>query len=320
MKTLPAALIKSEISEFCSVPLYDWPVVKGTYMRQLTICCLARSAQVYLILTIGFCPGGVMADRMENSLVQSKIGIVKFDQLEISKFVSKKILRTRLQQFVALNYQRAFRYLGDRADFFHGHFLFSEPQLHGPTPSNFQKPLAILYHTQEEAYYFSKFPREKAIELVVQDSLGGMVPDMENLEQFIWPTDFLFQLSKQRDYRYVNSDMRNWIQWMDGGQIVNATQYVDESRRTPQWSTWETRQHTIVPEMLSLGFTVGEQMQFPFSEVRCGDLPLVVRKSDRFNNIMINVPGTAVPVCLLFQDNACFYDDSLPACRAQVLY
>jgi len=95
---------------------------------------------------------------------------------------SKKELQSYVQEVATEIYLKGFRNLGDPRDFDHGHMLYSAQA------SNKPAVFAILYHTQEEAFNFSR------------KDPGG-------------PFD------------YVDRQARNWIQWIGSKKIENAKKY-----------------------------------------------------------------------------------------------
>lgn len=117
-------------------------------------------------------------------------------------------------------------------------------------------PVAILYHTQELA----------------QDEPAGSA------------------------YGYVDAGARNWIQWLDRDDIVNAEQY--QRKEFPDSASWRwfkeermpvlRRYHTIVDKMLDparLGAETSESRQLVFTRFDCaapppvrpGEAPIAVR-------------------------------------------
>ena len=106
------------------------------------------------------------------------------------------------------------------------------------------KPLAILYHTQELA---QTQPR------------GG-------------------------EFAYVNSEARNWIQWIDDGRVENAARY--KRRDYPRTAGWDwfraaelpglEEHHTILDKMLDpalLSVDVAKTKQWVFTRVACAAAP-----------------------------------------------
>ena len=114
-------------------------------------------------------------------------------------------LQSLLQDFVDKAYQKAFRHLGDERDFDHGHFLFASQAPEAP-------PVAILYHTQELAFY----------------------------------------AAARSGYEWLDPDGRNWIQWLSDGRIENARGYLRPGPRRAASFDEQTleRHHTILAEML----------------------------------------------------------------------
>lgn len=117
-----------------------------------------------------------------------------------------------------------FRYFADANDFDHGHILFAADL----------KPVAILYHTQEQAYDFH-----------IKDP-GGK-------------------------YDYLNTQNRNWIQWLssdpslDGTVIENASGYMMDGQEMND-------RFTIFADQLDgqkVGADLVEAMQFRFKNLDC---------------------------------------------------
>lgn len=113
-------------------------------------------------------------------------------------------LQALLQSFVDKTYLKAFRHLGDERDFDHGHFLFASA---APGAA----PVAILYHTQELAYYAAK---------------GSA-------------------------YAWLDPEGRNWIQWLSDGRVENARRYLSaHPGPLPVDPRALSRHHTILAAML----------------------------------------------------------------------
>lgn len=141
-------------------------------------------------------------------------------------------LQTLLQRFVDAEYMKAFRHLGDERDFDHGHLLFD---------AKTHKPAAILYHTQELAYY---------------QPPGS-------------------------PFGFVDPAARNWLQWIgDGRRIENASAYVRRSYPSGGSWDWFTHMelpvlrahHTILDKMLDgkrLGLDTSRSEQWVFTREPC---------------------------------------------------
>lgn len=134
----------------------------------------------------------------------------------------------------------AFRFIGVEEDFFHGHVLFEMKEFEGRKALF---PVAILYHTQEEAH---KAHWEKSID---------------------------------SQFDYINVTTRNWIQWLeddsrrDGQVIENARIYLDEKQKDPSPFFDERAEpnrknhYTIHAKNLDsgkLGFKLAGELQFEF--------------------------------------------------------
>jgi hypothetical protein len=130
-----------------------------------------------------------------------------------------------LQRFVNERYLKSFKRLGVEEDFDHGHLLFD-----ARAP---QRPVAILYHTQELSTDASLDPR------------------------------------------------RNWLQWVDRGDIEDAARY--ERKAYPHSASWDwflqrelpalRQRHTILDKMLDpalIGADVSQSRQWVFTRVQCG--------------------------------------------------
>jgi hypothetical protein len=142
---------------------------------------------------------------------------------------SKVEFQGLLQRFVNEQYLKSFRHLGEERDFDHGHLLFDSRST--------QRPVAILYHTQE----------------LTTDSA-------------------------------LNPEDRNWLQWVDRGNIENAIRYERKSYpRTAAWQWFQQRElaalrrhHTILDKMLDpelLGADVSDSRQWVFDRVDCAAPP-----------------------------------------------
>lgn len=148
--------------------------------------------------------------------------------LPLPRTVGKERLQELLQAFVDTKYRKAFRHLGEEKDFDHGHFLFASD---APDAA----PVAILYHTQELAYY------EKP----------------------------------ESDYGWVDPEARNWVQWLDDGRIQNAKELEGEvvPRGLPVDETQLREHHTILAQMLAparFGGRAPSSRQVVFTKTDCG--------------------------------------------------
>jgi hypothetical protein len=167
--------------------------------------------------------------------------------------LSPKRLESLLQTFVDRAYLKAFRTLGDERDFDHGHFIFANDQADAA-------PVAILYHTQELAYY---------------QEPGS-------------------------PFGFVDPESRNWIQWIADGRIDNASRYERRSYpRSAAWDWFQAhelpslrRHRTILADMLdpaAFGSQNIRSSQWVFTRATCA------KQADR--DISVVVP-TAGRVCL----------------------
>jgi hypothetical protein len=149
----------------------------------------------------------------------------RFASLPPAPVFGPQEFRSLLQRFVNEHYLKNFKRLGVEEDFDHGHLLFD--------PRSPQRPVAILYHTQELSTDASLDPR------------------------------------------------RNWLQWVDRGDIEDAARY--ERKTYPHSASWDwflqrelpalRQRHTILDKMLDpalLGADVSQSRQWVFTRVQCG--------------------------------------------------
>src|SRR5579883_2361757 len=122
-------------------------------------------------------PFGVLAPILFLALAAAPARAQPFSALGLPKSVTKPLLQGLLQSFVDHEYRKAFRHLGDERDFDHGHLLFA--------PGS-DKPVAVLYHTQELAVY--------------QPSASP--------------------------FTFLDPRGRNWLQWVGDGRIANASGFL----------------------------------------------------------------------------------------------
>lgn len=84
------------------------------------------------------------------------------------------------------------------------------------------------------------------------------------------------------DYGYLDTQGRNWIQWLDSSSVENARRY--ERTSYPRSGVWDwflykdlpalKERHTITDRMLDpvlLGRTISESRQWTFTRVGCAD-------------------------------------------------
>ena len=149
-----------------------------------------------------------------------------------------------LQKFSYQQYGKAYRYLGEEGDFFHGHLLVEE-RIEGENRRLIAR--AILYHTQEDAYGVR------------------------------WKTKAI-----DPKFDYLDHGARNWIQWLndspirDGEKIENARRYIDTSRKKEiefeDVIPVEGRHYTIHSHQLDdqkLGFNLFGDLSFNFFKAPC---------------------------------------------------
>lgn len=197
----------------------------------------------------------------------SEIGDFNNEKFPIG-FQDKEKLTNLLQKAVNVIYPaKGFRYLGDKEDFFHGHILYILDTNSVP------RPVAILYHTQEEAYNWDKFHPKST-------------------------------------YAYLDRQKRNWIQWLDRPEVVeNANNYervyypagLSDDRQV-RWDKFieeslpEQKNHFTIKEwMLDPQFFGGEiaiSVNWRFYEVK--KMP----QNNDSNVIAIILPGKKKPTFL----------------------
>jgi hypothetical protein len=148
----------------------------------------------------------------------------------IHLYLSRQFPESRLQNLLSRFSEQiqnvGFRHFGDEADFNHGHILFAENLT----------PVAILYHTQEHAFDWSR------------KDPGGI-------------------------YDYIDRQGRNWIQWLadepdlDGLRIENAMNYLREGAAPNENYTIYSFQ--LDPQRV--GYSLIENVEFKFSPLDCGE-------------------------------------------------
>ena len=178
-----------------------------------------------------------------------------FSALGLPRSVSKPLLQGLLQRFVDQEYKKAFKHLGDERDFDHGHLLFAKGS---------DKPVAILYHTQELASY---------------EPPGS-------------------------SFAFLDPAARNWLQWVDDGRVANASSFLRKGfPRGPAWDLFVSEDlpvlkahHTIIDKMLdplSIGADTTRSDQWVFTRSACG----AGGPAADDNGIQVRVPGEG-RVCL----------------------
>lgn len=188
--------------------------------------------------------------------------------------------RSALQNFVTSLHDRGFRHLGDTHDFFHGHLLYHENSLLDRYGA--MRPVAILYHTQEDAAEFhAKDP-------------GG-------------------------PYDYIDTRRRNWLQFFDGARnssaIFNAYNFMyrffprDEGAQRDLNSSRErfTVHASAIDDTLFPGeyaYQIVGQRQLDFHSVNCSDHTSLYPTLFYRPVIQIEVPDALAPVCLELQSES----------------
>lgn len=189
------------------------------------------------------------------SLLNEDVLRKRYKQRFLAEF-SHKRLQGLIQKMADVTYGKGFRYLGDDKDFYHGHVLYVRK-----SRKKRAEPVAILYHTQERAYYAHKY-------------------------------------NPGSRYDYLDAGMRNWIQWLDFGRVEDANLYKRTDYRdiNPGLVTRLLRgyeeHYTITDWMLdskALGGETVATVQFLFmSTDLCKKSPVPAGCDDSF---VINLPN-----------------------------
>ncbi|MFN8369513.1 MAG: hypothetical protein U0T83_02685 [Bacteriovoracaceae bacterium] len=176
---------------------------------------------------------------------------LNYNSIQKINFEKSKMVEL-LQSFVNQNYKVGFQYLGNRLDFFHGHLLL-----------NNNRPMAVLYHTQERANNYRE----------------------------------------GETYYYFNKMNRNFIQdYYDSKLITNARNYVRVEEITNAFildsfvNYYTVHSQTLNPRLL--GYNVSEDLQWDFYSVNCSLIPAKY-KNEFTNFIEITVPPSNTTTCLL---------------------
>jgi hypothetical protein len=120
----------------------------------------------------------------------------------------------------------------------------------------------------------------------------------------LYHTQELAHAATAPDFGYVDAAARNWIQWLDGRGVENASLY--ERAEYPRTASWDwfvaaelpklRRRRTITDRMLDparLGTALAGSVQWTFTRVACGAL-----EADAASNVIsIRLPDRAL-VCL----------------------
>lgn len=183
-------------------------------------------------------------------------------------FNDKQKLTELLQKAVDVIYPaKGFRYLGERRDFFHGHILYVL------NDNGVPQSVAILYHTQEEAYDW-------------------------------------YQFHPKSTYAYLDRQKRNWIQWLDRPEVIeNANKYERTSYPAGLTGNIQEKWDAFVKETLPAQkkhFTIKEWMLDP--QFFGGEIALSVNwrfyevdkmPKDRNSNVInITLPKKKRPILL----------------------
>ena len=124
----------------------------------------------------------------------------------------------------------------------------------------------------------------------------------------LYHTQELAHDAASADYSYLDASARNWIQWLDGRGIVNASLY--ERTAYPSSASWDwfvdrelpklRKRHTITDKMLDpvrIGGELGPSLQWTFTQVACGPA-LADESSDMIGVILPD----RTPVCLALKN------------------
>lgn len=166
--------------------------------------------------------------------------------------LSKEEFRSLIQAAVDVMYLRGFRYLGDPRDFDHGHMLYSaKPPL---TPGSMPSVLAILYHTQEEAFYYNK------------KDPGSR-------------------------FGYLDRWARNWLQWVDNKKVENARKYVLKNIDYDyELNHFTIHDDMLDHKRMGIAISPLYSKQFVFTDVTDKNIPYECR-GDKSNLIVIKLPS-----------------------------
>ncbi|MFL5785264.1 MAG: hypothetical protein ACJ76H_11675 [Bacteriovoracaceae bacterium] len=159
-----------------------------------------------------------------------------------------------IQEFVNQKYGTAFKFLGDYMDFFHGHLLLEADK-------DVQKPVAILYHTQEFGY---------------------------------WNTD-----PSCKYLRFAPAE-RNWFQSLSTpDKIINAVGLPGRYQHEDDFLTHDTVHPEALDDENGHPYSNLEQeaLQVSFFEASCSNIPEKFR-TDETNFFTLNVQGETR--CFLF--------------------
>jgi hypothetical protein len=146
--------------------------------------------------------------------------------LDLPSAFSKREFQSLLQRFVDEQYRKSFSRLGEEADFDHGHLLFD-----AKSP---QRPVAILYHTQELSPDPALDPQARNW---IQWVDRGTVENAARYERKAYPTSVAWEWFQRKDLPALR------------------------------------QRHTILDKMLDpelLGAQVAESRQWIFSRIECG--------------------------------------------------
>jgi len=154
---------------------------------------------------------------------------LKFSELGFPAALSKDEFESLLQRFVDEQHRKSFMLLGDEKDFDHGHFLYSA--------RSSDRPLAILYHTQELTRYPSINHKDRNF---IQWVDSGLINNAARYQRLTYT-------KKDKDYWQMQAEL--------------------EALR---------ENDTILDKMLDperLGWKIAESKQWVFKRVDCGKKP-----------------------------------------------
>lgn len=198
-------------------------------------------------------------------------------------------LKKLLQLFSDQTFGAAFRVIGDENDFFHGHILWTADEL---TSQGRMKPVAILYHTQEEAYSAHWGTKRST-----RDEVASA------------------------EFDYLDVRTRNWLQWLspdpdlDGIRIENARDYVLAAKKDPNIFFGDNvpveREHFTIHgrwlDPAKLGVKIIGEMQWEFYKSPC---EVGNRRLQPFErgpiSVILPVASPNSPECLMLQAKSVF--------------
>lgn len=165
--------------------------------------------------------------------------------------LDKKEFRSLIQAAVDTMYFKGFKYLGDPRDFDHGHLLYSTEL--PSTPETMPPAVVILYHTQEDAFYYNK------------KDPGGR-------------------------FDYLDRLARNWIQWIGSKKVENAKNYLIETGSYNYEGHFTIHEDMLNHKLIGIELSPNYSKQFLFSDVSDKNIPHECR-GDKSNLIVIRLPS-----------------------------